>query len=111
MSTCKDAPTVYVGKVPVFAGVKADKAQVLKIAEECCEVYSAWEDYEKVGRFAQEADALLAECADVIQAICNLVYAVMREQGDLEEEEHGDAFFDMYHQHDCTMRNERRGRY
>lgn len=66
--------SVYIGDVQTFAGVIADKPQVLKIGEETMEVFSAWEDYKYAPEFRKEA--LIAEIADVIQAACNLLAAV-----------------------------------
>lgn len=66
--------SVYIGDVQTFAGVIADKPQVLKIGEEVMEVFSAWEDYKYAPEFRK--DALIAEIADVIQAACNLLAAV-----------------------------------
>lgn len=66
--------SVYIGDVQTFAGVIADKPQVLKIGEEVMEVFSAWEDYKYAPEFRKEA--LIAEIADVIQAACNLLAAI-----------------------------------
>ena len=66
--------SVYIGDVQTFAGVIADKPQVLKIGEETMEVFSAWEDYKYAPEFRKEA--LIAEIADVIQAACNLLAAI-----------------------------------
>lgn len=79
---------VKLGDVRTFPGVEPDKAQVLKIAEEEHEVYSAWEYAEAVGvEYADpdianpngecyERECLLNECADLIQATCNLLAAI-----------------------------------
>lgn len=69
--------SVYIGDVQTFAGVIADKPQVLKIGEEIMEVFSAWEDYKECS-YSKELhkEALVAEIADVIQAACNLLAAV-----------------------------------
>ena len=84
---------VKIGNVNTFPDVYADKEQVMKIFEESAEVFSAWEhwnlwrerceraitDIEKHTRGVYEADYrryLLEECADVIQAICNLLAAL-----------------------------------
>lgn len=62
--------------VRVFDDVEPSKAQVVKIAEEWGEVYSAWEDWwnEQPGDDGDElAELLVGECADLIQATCNLL--------------------------------------
>ena len=77
---------MIIGDVRTFPDVKADKAQVLKIGEECMEVFSAWELYtgmtltegeqsESAIRMAARAH-LVDEIADVIQACSNLAAAV-----------------------------------
>lgn len=75
---------VTIGEVTTFPHPKADKAQVLKIGEECMEVFSAWEMYtgatiteggqSVISRAAR--NALVDECADVIQAVTNLLAAL-----------------------------------
>ena len=67
---------VEVGSVETFDKVLPDKAQAVKIAEETCEVYSAWERWRDSMGGLEETRALLDECADVIQATCNLVAAL-----------------------------------
>ena len=73
---------IRVGNVETFKDVKPDKAQVLKIAEEVCEVYSAWEDCNEEaldGDLYQSGETLamrtnlIDECCDVITATCNLL--------------------------------------
>lgn len=73
---------VKVGNIKTFKDVKPDKAQVLKIAEEVCEVYSAWEncdeealngDFYHCGETLEKRMDLIDECCDVIQATCNLL--------------------------------------
>lgn len=105
---------VTIGDVATFPNVKPNKAQVMKIAEETLEVFSAWEDWdtwhERVKRcsyggdygrllahFADSDKRLLDECADVIQAISNLIAAL------------GVDDFTEYMQ-DCKERNHDRGR-
>lgn len=88
---------VNIGKVATFPGVKPDKAQALKVLEEAAEVFGAWQvfdDYEPPSFFAE---AVLDECADVIQATCNLVAAL------------GVTDLAPYMEK-CRMRNEERGR-
>ena len=90
--------SVSIGEVATFPGAKADKAQVLKVLEEAAEVFGAW----------QEADAstyksipnlnLLNECADLIQATCNLLAPM------------GVTDFAPY-MGACRIRNEERGRF
>lgn len=101
---------VEIGSVRVFAGVKPDKAQAVKVLEEAAEVFGAWQEWDKYHKQracfdlpkAQAAAAMklniLAEIADVMQACANLaaslnVYSLER----LIDE--------------CEERNERRGRY
>lgn len=92
--------SVNLGSVATFRDVKPDKAQVVKIAEEWGEVYSAWEDWwhEQPGDDEAELSELLVdECADVIQATCNLLAAIGVEDmtGAMKR---------------CEERNRRRGR-
>lgn len=60
---------VEIGTVQTFPDVKPDKAQALKVLEEAAEVFGAWQ----LGD--EDAGYLLDECADVIQATCNLLAA------------------------------------
>lgn len=87
--------SVYIGDVQTFAGVIADKPQVLKIGEETMEVFSAWEDYKYAPEFRKEA--LIAEIADVIQAACNLLAAI--DVDDMRQP-----------MQECYVRNSERGR-
>ena len=75
---------VTIGTVPTFEHVEADKAQVLKIIEEASEVFSAWEtwqdsyrwsDYRGYG-YAEAWHDMMDECADLLQATCNLLDAL-----------------------------------
>ena len=78
--------SVNIGMVNTFPNVKPDKAQVMKIAEETLEVFSAWEvwvrhpaTYTDMSSFMREKycrNRLLDECADVIQATSNLIAAL-----------------------------------
>lgn len=102
--------TVRIGKVETFPDVKPSKEQALKVMEEAAEVFGAWQAWdtcveaETIGNFP-EARAislmserlLLDECADVIQATCNLLAAF-----DVED-------FREYMQA-CAERNRERGR-
>lgn len=86
------AGTVSIGDVSVFPGVTTCKTQALKPLEEASEVHSAYQRWEEAvaaieDGYAQGAEAMgaankelraarnhmLDECADVIQATCNLV--------------------------------------
>ena len=90
-----DSMSVILGTIDTFPNPKADKAQVLKIGEECMEVFSAWETVNGCvlredgqclsqyndGECNSNANcipihALVDECADVIQATCNLLAAL-----------------------------------
>lgn len=87
---------VKIGEVETFQDAKPDKAQVMKILEESAEVFSSWEDWRYKPTFEEQV-YLLDECADVIQAICNLIAA-------LEVDD-----FTAY-MNECRKRNEERGR-
>ena len=96
--------SVNLGSVATFKDVKADKEQVVKIAEEWGEVYSAWEKcsgedlapdcYHHEFSFHHD---LVDECADVIQATCNLLAAIGVKDMTVAMKE-------------CEERNRRRGR-
>lgn len=100
------ASSVHIGDVTTFKGVSPDKAQVLKIAEEVCEVYSAWEncddealngDSYHCGETLEKRMDLIDECCDVIQATCNLLLSL--------------GVTDLsYHMKRCEQRNRDRGR-
>lgn len=70
---------VEIGTVQTFPDVKPDKAQALKVLEEAAEVFGAWQQWdgldqdEKYNGF--NVICLTNECADVIQATCNLLAA------------------------------------
>lgn len=70
---------VEIGTVQTFSGVRPDKAQALKVLEEAAEVFGAWQLWDDLEpdekRDAFNAACLMAECADVIQATCNLLAA------------------------------------
>lgn len=68
--------SVNIGKVATFPGAKADKAQALKVLEEAAEVFGAWQVYDDSDIYGLLTDVVLDECADVIQATCNLVAAL-----------------------------------
>lgn len=71
--------TVEIGTVQTFANVRPARAQALKVLEEAAEVFGAWQLWDD-----QDPDEkcdgfndifLMGECADVIQATCNLIAA------------------------------------
>ena len=70
---------VEIGTVQTFADVRLDKAQALKVLEEAAEVFGAWQLWDDLDpdekRDGFSAGCLMGECADVIQATCNLVAA------------------------------------
>lgn len=91
---------VIVGSVATFDAVRPDKAQALKVLEEASEVYSAWQawnEYPDAGVKGECAQAVMEECADVIQATANLAKAMGCD----------DMRLDMM---DCEDRNRRCGR-
>ena len=65
---------VKLGDVAAFSGISPDKSIALKPLEEAAEVFGAWQLWDLV-RAPYEKDKLLDECADVIQATCNLLAA------------------------------------
>lgn len=82
---------VEIGTVNTFANPKADKAQVLKMLEECMEVFSAWENFHECTNLTdtcagcdlrngkcwmRHPKPIVDECADVITATCNLLAAL-----------------------------------
>lgn len=105
---------VMIPDVHAFPDAKADKAQALKPLEEAAEVFAAWQECAcKCGYHIADSlpcrdcvhalgcdmrIKLLDECADLIQAACNLVSAVGIEN----------MRGCMYA---CERRNEQRGRY
>ena len=94
---------VDLGDFETFRELRPDKAQAVKVAEETCEVYSAWEDWwhEQPGDDGGDlAERLLDECADVCQAIANLVAALGVTQAEWQ------AAVER-----CHGRNDERGRY
>lgn len=90
---------VFIGEVDTIPQYEnADKAQVMKISEELMEVFSAWEEYNFYRNSAYCKDMLLLECADVMQALCNLIAGL----GVNDFKPYMDA---------CKKRNEERGRH
>ena len=90
--------SVNSGKVAIFPGAKADKEQVLKVLEEAAEVFGAWQALDTGECTNSKRVDVLDECADVIQAVANLIYAM------------GERDFAPY-MDDCRERNEKRGRF
>ena len=90
--------SVSIGEVATFPGAKADKAQALKVLEEAAEVFGAWQALDTGECSSSKRVDVLNECADVIQAIANLIYAM----GERDFEPYMDA---------CRERNEKRGRF
>ena len=91
--------SVYVGEVETFRNVEPSKEQALKILEEAAEVFGAWQAWntaDKGGECSSLA-ALVEECADVVQAVCNLVDAL------------GEGCFNDAME-ECAERNRARGR-
>lgn len=88
------------GSVATFDGVAPDKAQALKVLEEASEAYNAWQAWYEC-RDAEAKDwcgqSLMEECADVVQAVANLVKACGCDDMRL-------------HLMDCEDRNRKRGR-
>lgn len=102
---------MVLGSVRVFDDVEPDKGQALKPLEEAAEVFGAWQawkrEHDECRAYGNESsgngdemgmrDVLIDECADLIQATCNLLASVgvadMREAMDL-----------------CEQRNRERGR-
>ena len=98
---------VEIGTVAAFPNVKHDKEQAVKVLEEAGELYSAWEYMRKcescntnclIADCCYARRSLLNECADVIQAVSNMVAAL------------GVESFRPYIE-DCEQRNIGRGRY
>lgn len=70
---------VEIGTVQTFVDVKPDKAQALKVLEEAAEVFGAWQLWDDLDQ-DEKGDGfnvicMMNECADVIQATCNLLAA------------------------------------
>lgn len=93
---------VRIGNVETFPDVEANKAQALKVLEEAAELVEAYKDWERCcGRPSIEQPEhlrlLTDECADVIQATCNLLDGLRIEN------------FKPYMDR-CKLRNKARGR-
>lgn len=88
---------ITIGEVATFPHAKADKEQAKKILEESAEIYAAWELWHEQQWNYKRANALKDECADVIQAVANMLAAL------------GVDDFTEYMQA-CERRNRARGR-
>lgn len=70
---------VKLGTVQTFTDVRPNKAQALKVLEEAAEVFGAWQLWDDLDQDEKcdwfSAGCLMGECADVIQATCNLLAA------------------------------------
>ena len=103
--TCeKGRGHVRIGDVATFPDVKPDKEQVMKVSEETLEVFSAWEKTCKRDCVGVDicgcanSEHLVDECADLIQAVANLLAAIgVNDMTDAMES--------------CRKRNEKRGRF
>jgi NTP pyrophosphatase (non-canonical NTP hydrolase) len=102
--------TINIGEVTTFANPKADKAQVVKIAEEYGEIYSAWENLQEIKemyRFGKASYSglqfaikkLVDECADLFTATANLLVALNVDDNQMRRA-----------MQDCKQRNRDRGR-
>lgn len=72
---------VFIPPVRCFNEVYADKAHALKVLEEAAEVFGAWQNWHEFNCHLPEESQnvrahLVDECADVIQATCNLLYSI-----------------------------------
>lgn len=82
---------IEIGTVQTFGDVRKDKAQALKVLEEAAEVFGAWQLWDDLEpdekRDVFNAGCLMSECADVIQATCDLLaaYGVADFTGFMEE--------------------------
>ena len=100
--------SVTIGKVETFPDAKPDKAQILKVLEECAEVFAAWQqavESAEIDKLTGQnlttkwaVNDLIYECADLIQATSNLLAGLgVDDMTDAMEQ--------------CRMRNVERGRY
>lgn len=93
---------VYIGSIRVFRPV-VDKAQAIKVLEEASEVHGSCQryldTYEGNGSAADDwvTDDIIAECADTLQALANLLAGL--------------GVYDMTEANkECWEKNHRRGR-
>ena len=79
--------SVHIGDVPTFKHVANEKEQAIKILEEAGEVVDAfkayreaaltdWTEPDNMNEYRMACDHLINECADVLQATCNLLSAL-----------------------------------
>lgn len=74
--------SVYIGEVETFKDVEPSEEQALKILEEAAEVFGAWQEWQRTKdgvlphMSLDKRHAIMDECADVVQAVCNLVDAL-----------------------------------
>lgn len=96
--------SINIGEVETFPNVEPDKAQALKVVEEAAEVFSAWEKWHKSPAPHMWAEDIANECADVIQAVCNLMEGLSKtlDMPYLEDM--------AYYMDACAERNRERGR-
>lgn len=88
---------ITIGEVATFPHAKADKEQAKKILEESAEVFGAFQSWEERPWSVYRTERLKSECADVIQAVANMLAALGVE----------DFTEDMGY---CEARNHARGR-
>lgn len=96
---------VNIGDVKTFKLDSLTKDYALKPLEEAAEIYGAYQDFSKIEddfKRKEAAISLLNECADTIQATCNVVAALELELG----EKISFTDYMMY----CQVRNTARGR-
>lgn len=110
MMQMEDNGTVAIPPVKVFRELSFGKEQAVKVLEEAAEVFGAWQGLDRCSRPFTDVDghtadalvglraSLIDECADVIQATCNLLaaFGVTDMSGAMAE---------------CERRNRERGRY
>lgn len=89
---------VNIGEVATFPDTRADKGQALKVLEEAAEVFGALQALNTGELSSRKRIDVLNECADVIQAVSNLVASL------------NVVDFAPY-MDDCRERNEKRGRF
>ena len=89
---------IRIGEVATFPGARADKDQALKVLEEAAEVFGAWQVLDASTYKSIPNLNLLNECADLIQATCNLLATM----GVMDFAPYMGA---------CRIRNEERGRF
>ena len=64
--------SITIGSVATFPGAACDRAQALKVLEEAAEVFEAVDEYRDTDDPGL-AGLVVDECADVVQAVCNLL--------------------------------------